>query len=281
MIDLDRTDFETAVTQAAQWLAYPPTPDLAGRVSLRIVQGQAAQQPPLRLGWAVAIAALAVVALLLAAPPVRAALAEFLQIGVIRIFTGPPATLEATPAATAEAPVTATPAGQGGAPAAAPTRAPATPAPPPTAAAPLSLDALAGETTLEEAQRAAPFPVRLPAALGTPDRVFAQTVGSGRVVTLAWLDDAGAPRAVLQELGPGALVWKENPATVQETTIAGQPALWLDGPYVVILENGDADIRHLVMGRALLWEEGGVTYRLESELALEEAVAIAESLSEP
>ena len=269
MTDLDRTDFEMAVTQAARGLAYPPTPDLAGRVSLRIAQERGARRVPrLRLGWAAGIAALAVVALLLAAPPVRAALAEFLQVGVIRIFTGPP---------TAQAPATATPAapaGQGGAPAAAPT----TPAPPPTAA-PLALDALAGETSLEEAQRSAPFPVRLPAALGPPDRVFAQTVGGGRAVTLAWLDDAGAPRAVLQELGPDALVWKLEPAAVAQTTVNGRPALWVSGPYVVALKNGDADVRHLVTGRALLWEEGGVTFRLESDLPLEEAVAAAESMT--
>jgi hypothetical protein len=273
MTDLDLTDFEMTITQAARGLAYPPTPDLAGRVSLRIAQERAPRRAPLRLGWAVGLAALALVALLLAAPPVRAALAEFLQIGVIRIFTGPP-TAEATPTAT---PVS--PAGQGSAPTAAPA-APATPAPPPTAVAPLALDVLAGETTLEEAQRAAPFPVRVPAALGAPDRVFVQNVGSGPVVTLAWLDGADAtPRAVLQLLGPGALVWKENPATVQETTVGGRPALWLDGPYVVMLEGDDAEIRHLVTGRALLWEDGGVTYRLETALPLEEAVAVAESMT--
>jgi hypothetical protein len=38
------------------------------------------------------------------------------------------------------------------------------------------------------------------------------------------------------------------------------------------------DFRRLVEGQVLIWEADGITYRLETELSMEEAVAIAESL---
>jgi hypothetical protein len=37
-------------------------------------------------------------------------------------------------------------------------------------------------------------------------------------------------------------------------------------------------LRYLVQGHVLIWAEGGLTYRLESGLLLEEALRIAESL---
>jgi hypothetical protein len=41
-----------------------------------------------------------------------------------------------------------------------------------------------------------------------------------------------------------------------------------------------SDQRRLVSGHVLIWEEDGLTYRLETDLSMEEAVAIAESLAE-
>jgi hypothetical protein len=40
------------------------------------------------------------------------------------------------------------------------------------------------------------------------------------------------------------------------------------------------DIRRLIDGHVLIWEEDGITYRLETGVTLEEAVKIAESLQE-
>ena len=61
-------------------------------------------------------------------------------------------------------------------------------------------------------------------------------------------------------------------------TVGGRPALWTEGPYILQLQNGDLDFRRLIEGHVLIWVEGGVTYRLETGLPLEEAVKIAESL---
>jgi hypothetical protein len=68
---------------------------------------------------------------------------------------------------------------------------------------------------------------------------------------------------------------------VAEARVKGRRAIWTTGPYV--LEVGDAqgvglDMRRLVRGHALIWTEGALTYRLETDQDLDEAIRIAESL---
>lgn len=66
---------------------------------------------------------------------------------------------------------------------------------------------------------------------------------------------------------------------VTETTVNGRPALWLEGAHYV--EFADA-AGHFgfeparLAGRVLLWERGGVTYRLEGDLTLEQAREVAQ-----
>jgi hypothetical protein len=109
-----------------------------------------------------------------------------------------------------------------------------------------------------------------------------QQIG-GPVVVLVWLNPAQPEqvRLSLQQLGPGTFAEKGNPGVVQETKVNGQQALWAEGPYVLQFRRGnqvDYDFRRLVEGRVLIWAEGDITYRLESDLSLEEAVRVAESL---
>ncbi len=68
---------------------------------------------------------------------------------------------------------------------------------------------------------------------------------------------------------------------MRETSVKGQPALWTQGPYLLQFERDGqviVDTRRLVTGHVLIWVEKGITYRLETDLSLEEAVRIAESL---
>jgi hypothetical protein len=44
------------------------------------------------------------------------------------------------------------------------------------------------------------------------------------------------------------------------------------------LFNGDLQYRRMIDGQVLIWEGDGITYRLETDLSLEEAIRIAESL---
>lgn len=85
-------------------------------------------------------------------------------------------------------------------------------------------------------------------------------------------------RLALHQLGPGTLGDKVQPRVVEETNVGGSPAAWTEGPYLLVLRGGTVDDARLVTGRVLVWAEGEVTYRLESDLDLEEAVRIAESL---
>jgi len=256
---------ETRLRQAASAFAYPPTPGIAGAVRRHLEPAPAHPgRPRRRLAWAVA-AAIVILAGLLAVPQVRAAVLEILRIGAVRIL-----------------PVAPTPTRL---PALAPTGAAPdvtmTPSPTPLSSV---LD-LAGETTLAAARAKAGFPVRLPtypADLGTPSRVFLQDLG-GPVVVLVWVDPAQPDRVrmSLHELGPATFAEKLQPPVIQQTTVNGQPAVWTEGPYLLqFLRGGQVlyDARRLVEGHTLVWTQGDVTYRLESDLSLADAMRIATSL---
>jgi hypothetical protein len=199
-------------------------------------------------------------------PPARAAILEFIQIGVVRIFRAeptPPAPPQQEPPVTM-VPVTATPAA---------TSQPLIPI----------LEELAGEMTLEEAQQRVEYPIRLPSypsELGSPDRVFVQDA-DGDMTILVWIDrqDPDEVLMSLHFLPPDSwAIKKVEPALIQETTVNGQRAIWTVGPYPLKYSNGNIDFVRLINGHVLIWSEEDVTYRLETDLSLEEAVRVAQSL---
>ena len=55
-------------------------------------------------------------------------------------------------------------------------------------------------------------------------------------------------------------------------------AAWTEGPYLLNKRYGDVAEMRLLQGHVLIWVEETVTYRLESDLPLAEAVQVAESL---
>ncbi len=139
------------------------------------------------------------------------------------------------------------------------------------------------EMTLEEAQKAVSYSIQLPSYppdLGPPDRIFVQDA-EGKMTILVWIDPQ-QPDQVLMSLHmipPGSwAVDKFDPAEVQETTVNGQSAIWAVGPYPLRLRNNDIQYMRLIEGHVLIWKDHGLTYRLETDLSLEEAVRIAESL---
>lgn len=262
MNEMDLATFEESLLAAARAFPYPPTPDL----SRKPTHPQASAplvKPRWRLGLALAVVVL-LISVLMAVPPVRAQILEFLQMGAVRIFLTsptetPPATLPAasTPAHTL------------------------TPAPSPTPLA--SVLDLAGQTTLEEAKARTEFPILLPAYpadLGAPDQVFLQDL-DGDVLVMVWVepDRPDRVRFSLHEFGPGTMTAEKwQPQAIEHTTVNGRPAFWTSGPYLVRIKRGDLDVRRLIDGHVLVWTDGEVTYRLETKGTLEEAVAIAESL---
>jgi hypothetical protein len=275
------TEWEARLRATVRAFPYPPTPDIAGAVRRRL-EAESARPAGLRprQAWVV-VAVLLILGGLLAVPQVRAAVVQFRQIGAIRIFLTEP-TPTVTPTV-APSPSLLPPAVDTPSSASTEERPTATPRPSPT---PLfSVLDLAGETTLVEAQQKAGFPIRLPTYppdLGPPDRVFLQDLG-GPVAVLAWLDpdQPDRVRLSLHQLGPGTFGQKFEPPVVRETTVHGERALWTEGPYLLQFQRGGQvlyETRRLVTGHVLVWVEDDITYRLETDLPMDEAVRVAESL---
>jgi hypothetical protein len=73
-------------------------------------------------------------------------------------------------------------------------------------------------------------------------------------------------------------VVKQQPPEVETTDVNGRIAVWTTGPYVLMTQLGWLVEFRLVEGHVLIWADGPLTYRLETDLSLDEAVRIAESL---
>jgi hypothetical protein len=267
-MDANHPEFrEEQLRKWSQEFRYPQTPDIAYAVT-QSLEGEVSPAKHLRrrLAWGVA-AILLLLAALMSVPTVRAQVLEYLQIGAIRILLTQP-----TPTATHES--TQLPPLAGGSDGLIST---ATARPYP------SIIDLAGETTLAEAQLQLDFPIRLPtypADLDGPDRVFLQDLG-GQAVLLVWMDptDPDLIRLDLLLMGPGTFAEKGLPLVLEETTVNGQRALWTEGQHFLHLGGSMYQGVPLVIeGNILIWEQNGITHRLESDLPLEEAVTVAESL---
>jgi len=273
---MSELDFENQLHAIAKTMNYPRTPDIAGFVSSRLRHFDRLSAAPVtkpRLlsrtwAWSLTIVFVLLSSLLLI-PPARAAIIEFIQIGIVRIFPRPiepPIEMPQTATPHSFAPVTATPYLE-------------------SSTLLIDLSRLAGERTLSQAQTlvASYYPILLPTYppdLGEPDHVFVQDA-DGSITILVWLDPRD-PEKVLMSLhfipeGSWA-IHKSEPVTIQETFVNGQGAVWAVGPYPLRLSNGDLEFMRLIEGHVLIWAVEDVTYRLETALPFVEALKVAESL---
>jgi len=263
---------EDKLRALASGMDYPHTPDIAGDVTARLRQSTRPRfsfQPfgsaqGRTLAWSLTLILILCSSLMLI-PTVRAAVIEFIQIGVVRIFPPEPTTPSGEPVTTATpesfSPATATPA---------PSLIPI-------------LNQVAGKTTLADAQAKVDYSILLPtypSDLGEPDYVYIQDM-DGNMVILVWLDPE-QPKKILMSLhflpnGSWAIK-KMEPTVIEETTVNGEYAIWTTGPYPMHMTNGDIQYKRLITGHVLIWANPDVTYRLETDMSLEEAVRIAESL---
>jgi hypothetical protein len=245
----------------ASRMDYPPTPDIAGRVTAHLRTSARSRFSYKALAWSLTLILVLFFSLMLI-PPVRAAVIEFIQIGVVRIFPSEPTTQPSTTTTPeSQIPVTATSSASDLLP---------------------MLTQIAGKTTLADAQAKVDYPILLPtypSNLGKPDYVYLQNM-DGNMVILVWLDPQD-PKKVLMSLhfvpsGSWAIK-KMEPTAIDETTVKGSRAIWTTGPYPLYI-NGDIQYKRLITGHALIWGDVDVTYRLETDVDMEEAVKIAESL---
>ena len=142
-----------------------------------------------------------------------------------------------------------------------------------------------------EAQAAVPFTIRVPPTKGVPRARFVRdarvyldrSVGSG-AVSFTW--PCCEPRLVLTQFRGDGLAWVEKWATrgteVEPVSVDGDPGIWIEGaPHVMVFRDDRGDIQErprLVDANVLLWERDGVTYRLEGDVPLGQALSIARGL---
>lgn len=242
--------WEKQVREIAGRMEYPPTPDIAGVVRERI----APQRRPLiaRLAQPVLIALALALMVVLLVPDLRARAFDWLHIGAVRISHEAPA---------------------------------ASPTPFPNLLQGYAVTPIASildwdnEISLAAAQERVDFPIPAVPRLGTPDAVFYYELEEP-VIILVW-EEPEQPPISLHLIGSRNRVFKYEAEVETETEVNGRRALWLTGAhqYEIMPQAGEsAVIQRYIHGSVLLWEADGVTYRLEGELTLDEARALAQSL---
>lgn len=253
-------DLERRLAGLAPELAWPPAPDLRGSVRRRIVA------PPTwhRSAWALAAAALVVLlAALLAYPPTRTAIADWVNLhtSIKRTTTLP------------------------------------TPSPEPPGPLGKRLG-LGDQTTLPAARAAVTWHVFLPAGVGAPDEVYLQNPPDGPAqgeITLVYASRAGIP--VAGETGVSLLITEArgtvnqiffgktvgSGTTVEPVDVNGHQAWWISGePHVFFFDDAGGNTRMETMRLAtntLIVDEGGTIVRIEGNLTRQQALDLAASLA--
>jgi hypothetical protein len=234
-------NWDNTVQREARRFTYPHTLDIAELVRARLQARPTQALRRWRLAQVTALALLAV-CMLLAVPPIRALVWSVLRIGAVEVL----------PAASdvpnePDTPDFGTP------------------------------------VSLEQAQRrigqAFPLP---PAPLYANPQVFMPHVD----LTAFHLvyRDAGGEIMLVYTVIRDDLMQKLYPdsAAIVEARVGEADAIWLTQPHLLQSDPAGMDTlfaRRYVASNVLLWTDGALTYRLETNLALPEAVALAEAMS--
>lgn len=211
----------------------PPADHLESRVLAAVSRPHARRRTPHRVRIAVAVAA--ALAALLAAPPVRAQVAEWFGFGAVVVQRYDDA---------------------------------------PTPPGPVSPPPVTGHDDLARLAAEVGFTLHVPERLGSPSAVT--TSHDGRVVSLGW---DGPVR--LDQTSSLMYTFGKLSRSVQDVQVDGRPALWFgDAHEVVVLDRHGRVVEETrrPAGQTLVWNAGTTTLRLEGDLSLEEALAVAESL---
>ena len=277
-------DLERSLVALADSLDFAGEAELADRVVARLdAPRPLVQRPALRRALALAAAAVLVVAVVLVASPrARRAVADLLGIGGVAIdaeTSGPATTLpDSAPAATlpaASAPAATVPAASA-----------------PVATFPAALGGTAAGLAESALRLGIPPPV--PTALGPPAAVTFGPPPPGGELALVWPPSASLPPTAIPGVGALLSVFRAevDEAFVQKTLtpgttyervlVKGAPAIWLAGsPHLFLYRGPDGAVERQTLrlaGNTLIWTDGPFTYRLESALDRDQAIAVAETV---
>jgi hypothetical protein len=254
-------ELDRALSDLGGYLAYPPTPDLAGGVRRRL-----ANQPTRprsiwytlltqrRLAVALLVLIAAAATIVAVSPAARTAIADRLGLRGVQIQQ-----------------VTAIPTPLG------------------------SRLNLGQPMTLDQARTRAAFAVQVPAVLGAPDEVYLLSVPASGQVALVYHARPTLPQAngtgvglLLTEfqgsLHSTGVVGKGLPpgTRLEELQVGGGRGYWIDGdPHTFFYLDGGGQVQMettRLAGGVLLWEQADMTLRLESALPKEAALQIAASV---
>lgn len=292
---LSDADFDQALTELGARLIYPRTPDLAAGVRRRLTAQPGRRGfriPPVTLRRGLALAALVVVVaigLISLSPGVRSAIADRLGLKGVRISVVP--TLPPIPSTPAPSP-SATPRSAAGTPSVIAT----TPSP---AATPAGLGGglqLGKRVSLGEAQAGVGYAILAPSLpdLAPPDEVWLSQNVPGGQVAFVYAVRPGLPQAAQTGLGMLVTEFRGDiepnlfgklipPGTrLEPVTVNGGRGWWIEGnPHAFFYRNANGQVHDeqlRLAGNTLLWEQNGLTLRLESALSKDEALRIAESV---
>jgi hypothetical protein len=133
--------------------------------------------------------------------------------------------------------------------------------------------------TVAEAQAGSSGRLLLPSALGRPDVVFRR----GALVTLGY--GGVHPRWLVMEVVEPSTVLLEKIALsgsqVRRLTVNGNSGVWIEGPQELVYVGPDREPRAeepRLSANTLIWEQHGVSVRIETPEGLKAALAVAESM---
>ena len=135
-----------------------------------------------------------------------------------------------------------------------------------------------GELTLEQAARQVGFEPKVPAVLGEPDDVAADS--QRRLLSMSWSSPEGAIRLdqFKAELSP--LFWKST-SKAELVQLSDGEGLWFPVPHEVVIlgSAGEVTVPARLAATTLIWPDDGRTLRLEGTFTQTEAIQIANSVS--
>ena len=242
------SELELALVELGRRVEFPPTPDLTPRVRERLAEGRPGRAFGGHRTLALAFAVLAVaVAAVMAVPQTRAAILEFFHLRGVTIER------------VQELPTVPIQQGFG--------------------------EVFVGDrVTLDEARKAVPFPLVVPEALGDPDEVYLQKdFPPGGMVSFVY-GTRKHPRALFTQFEATVreVIFKKvaEGTDIDQVTVDGAPGFWVGGAHYFSyfdrnLQYQQEQVR--LAGKALIWERGTVTLRLEADVTKAEALRIARS----
>ena len=146
------------------------------------------------------------------------------------------------------------------------------------------------EVSFEEAEQRFGRPLRLPAGIGEPDRLYWLRHPPGDMITAIYGARATGARLVFSQWKTGGPSLFTKTLSFQTTAegvrVGDEEGLWISGgPHLVWFHSSEAPDspthyahQGALSGNVLAWRDGDVIYRLEADLDKERGLGLARSL---